>query len=777
MKKKIIFIFITLIVIESFFVSTLSANNMILKIKDNNLFHNNKNFSNKPIFHTEKIYYSSLKDNADYTFEYLIITSEDYVDSKFQVLIDHKSNYLNATMVTIEDVISNSSFWVNGSYGDATNNSNGNHYIIDGEEVTFNYNLFNDTAAKIRNFIRFAHQNWKTEYVLLGGDVEIIPVRKFYVNLSGWEAGLLFDRRIQSRIPSDLYYGNLDGTWNKDFDDKFGEIGNTITEDEADFLSEVFVGRAPIDGFHDIATFVDKVINFETTNKPKNIFLHQSNLSSDGGPDTSIITEECAKYIPESFMIDRLYQKNEAVSIDKWIKSFKNPDKLIHLQIGNGYYYGPTESWYRLNFTKNKQGNIVFSNNDIGYLDNKFFPIHISISCLNGNFENSDCLAEELLLWSKGGPSACFFNSDVGCVQENNSLKYSGEYIVQLFYEIFINKTQNLGKINQFSKYNFINDSYTNPNYRFVIYETNLLGDPETPVFETRIKLQNQMIFVDNDFNNSTPDWNITCFNKIQNGINACSDFGIVFVYNGTYVENIVIDKTIILIGESKHSTIIDGGDIESTVVIQSNSSTITNFTILHNNSNKNNKELIGLYIPNGCWGNTITNNIILRNSKCGIFIEDSCRNFIYGNIIKLNAGGISLVKKINRFFEKRIIITCTNKIEYNDIYSNEEYGIYIQNNLNNYICCNNFINNNGGSGRDAFFILSRNNVWNGNYWNEPRTEPKNILGIFGPLYPKIIDFSHGWIFPEFKYLLIINFGFPIHAVDKNPTQIPYDIF
>jgi parallel beta-helix repeat protein len=777
MDKKHVFLIITLLIIESLFISNLPANQVITKIKDNhshNLLQNDTNFIIDYRLNQNNIYYSISTNNSNSTFEYIIITSDDFVDSSFQVLISHKSNYMNATIVTLEDIISNPNFWVNGTYGDATNRSSGNPYIKNDTEVTANYSIFNDTTAKIRNFIRFAHQNWNAEYILLGGDVEIVPVRKLYVNISGWETSLLFDRSIEGWIPSDLYYGNLNGTWNKDFDEKFGEIGNNAIKDEADIYSEVFIGRAPIDGKHDIATFVNKVINFETTIKPKDIFIHQSNLTKSKGPDTILIPEECAKLIPDSYKIHKLYQKNEIINKEKWVESFKIPNKLVHLHIGNGYYFGPTESWYRLYY--NEEVEEIFSNNDIGRLDNAFFPIHISISCLSGNFENVDCLAEELLLWSKGGPSACIFNSEVGCVKYDDSLAYSGEYIKQLFYELFVRETGNLGKINQFSKYYFVNISYTNPNYRWIIYETNLLGDPETPVFETRIKLQPQIIYVDDDFNSSTSGWNVTHFDKIQKGIKACSNYGIVYVNNGTYLENVVIDKTIKLIGENKYSTIIDGVNNENIVIIKSNSSEITNFTLLHNYSDENKKEFTGIFIPKDCWGNTISNNVIINNSKSGIIVNDSCRNIICNNTISSNGVGIILIKDINKIFANKTIITCTNKIEYNEISSNERYGIYIQNILNNYIYNNNFLNNDGGSGKDAFFRLSRNNEWNGNYWNEPLTEPKKIWGTFGPIFFHIKDYSDGFIFPKFLYLLILNIGIPIPDIDKNPAQKPYEI-
>ncbi len=55
---------------------------------------------------------------------------------------------IRATTVILENILENSSFWVNGTYGDATNTSSGNPWIEDGKEVLVNFSIFNDTAAK-----------------------------------------------------------------------------------------------------------------------------------------------------------------------------------------------------------------------------------------------------------------------------------------------------------------------------------------------------------------------------------------------------------------------------------------------------------------------------------------------------------------------------------------------------------------------------------------------------------------------------------------------------
>jgi len=724
---------------------------------------------------------SNIRSNS--TYEYVIITSKDFENSNFQLLIEHKSQYINATTVILENILENSSFWVNGTYGDATNNSNDNPWIEDGKEVLVNFSIFNDTAAKIRNFIRYIHQEWGTKYVLLGGDVETIPVRKLYVNLSNWHSSYVGEVPIEGWIPSDLYFGCLDGTWNDDFDKKFGERKNYSIDEEADFVAEVYIGRAPVDNKYDVTTFVNKIIQFETTQKPNDVLLHQSNLLPQGIPDTSVIPEACAQLIPSEYNIHRLYQKNEKITVDKWINCFSAPSKLVILQVGNGYYHGPDNSWYQL--YNDVFGKVKFKNSDVCKLRNTFYPIHISISCLCGNFCYTDCIAEELLLWSRGGASACFFNSEVGCVNRTDASKYSSEFIEKIFYEMFKNGTKNLGKINLFSKYHFISLAQEDPNYRWCYYEVNLLGDPETPVFETREKLPLFSVFADDDFNESTPDWNVTCFDKIQEAISAVPENGVVNVYSGTYHETVVINKTINLIGEDKYTTIIDGGDSEIVVTIRSNSSSIENFTIHHNDSTQKIQNQTGIHVPPNCWGNEISSNIIMNNSNCGILIEDSCRTYIHGNIIQFNGEGICIIKKTTGLFENYIVITCQNIIYHNKIISNENYGIYLEATINNEILNNTFMNNGGDHKplnfkNDAFFKLSKYNTWDGNYWSKP-CDRKYIYGTRGPIFLWYPDFSNGLIsaiiFPSRTYVAIINIGIPIPEIDENPAQEPHDIW
>jgi len=192
----------------------------------------------------------SINDN----YEYVIITNEYLENSDFQRLIQHKSQYITSNIITIEEILSNPDFEINGLYGDGTNKSNGNHWIENNKEVKTNFSRFDDISARIRNFIRFAYDNWQTKYVLLGGDFQIIPDKELRINETLWYTGTNFIWTF-ANIKSELYYGCLNGTWNNDFDEYFGEAKNYSIDEEADFIAEVYIGRAPVDNKRDVKIF------------------------------------------------------------------------------------------------------------------------------------------------------------------------------------------------------------------------------------------------------------------------------------------------------------------------------------------------------------------------------------------------------------------------------------------------------------------------------------------------------------------------------------------
>ncbi|MFH1102005.1 MAG: NosD domain-containing protein [Methanobacteriota archaeon] len=92
-----------------------------------------------------------------------------------------------------------------------------------------------------------------------------------------------------------------------------------------------------------------------------------------------------------------------------------------------------------------------------------------------------------------------------------------------------------------------------------------------------------RMIYVDDDFNESTPGWHITRFNTIEDGLEAVPEHGILYVYNGLYQEGeLLVDKTISFIGENKQYTIVDGsiGLHDETIKITADHVRMKGFTV-----------------------------------------------------------------------------------------------------------------------------------------------------------------------------------------------------
>ena len=114
-----------------------------------------------------------------------------------------------------------------------------------------------DRAETIRNFLIEAYQLWGIEWVLLGGDTSVVPAR--------FGRSAAFVGTPDEFLPTDLYYGCLDGTWNGDGDGYWGEGAPTQQgPSEADMLPELHVGRAPVRTPAEVTTFIDKLLTYET---------------------------------------------------------------------------------------------------------------------------------------------------------------------------------------------------------------------------------------------------------------------------------------------------------------------------------------------------------------------------------------------------------------------------------------------------------------------------------------------------------------------------------
>jgi parallel beta-helix repeat protein len=313
-----------------------------------------------------------------------------------------------------------------------------------------------------------------------------------------------------------------------------------------------------------------------------------------------------------------------------------------------------------------------------------------------------------------------------------------------------------------------------------------------------------------NEISTSTFDGNILYvggsglgnYSIIQDAIDNASDGDTVFVFSGTYFENVVVDKSIDLIGEDRENTFVDGNESGGHVVnINANRVNIAGFTIQNCGgipnaagvfiSSKNNR-ISGNHInciphhgEEGIWlyhssGNILSGNTI-TNHHYGIWLEDSTNNNISENYITNNWNwAIILGYCKNNGIIGNIIVNNSGGIYLRDSTENNLSGNEISNNYrgitladqetsssHNKITRNNFREN---GNKNAFFIIAEKshskNTWDENYWNRPLIHPKLIIGSKKFIRFPAIPFH----FPGFWITI------PWINIDWHPALKPYDI-
>ncbi|HEC82376.1 MAG TPA: PKD domain-containing protein [Thermoplasmatales archaeon] len=209
-------------------------------------------------------------------------------------------------------------------------------------------------------------------------------------------------------------------------------------------------------------------------------------------------------------------------------------------------------------------------------------------------------------------------------------------------------------------------------------------------------------------------------YTNIQDAIDNASNGDTIKVYNGTYYENVVINKTINLIGEDRNGTIIDAEGNGIAVKVNANKVNISNFTL------KN----ASLYYPNAVIKvqssfNSISYCDIIRGRSCiyfehsnnntiltcnisdsdtGIYFEHSNNNTILTCNISDNRNGVDGEGNTNNNTISQcsiknnenmgISLPSFSKVLHCNISRNPKYGIYISTSYN--VISNCIISHNG---------------------------------------------------------------------------------
>ena len=204
-------------------------------------------------------------------------------------------------------------------------------------------------------------------------------------------------------------------------------------------------------------------------------------------------------------------------------------------------------------------------------------------------------------------------------------------------------------------------------------------------------------------------------YEKIQWAVDNAIAGDTIIVRDGTYYENLKVDKQLTIKSENGSANcIIDGGGSGSVITLNANGITIEGFTVRNSGTswsdagikvNSDNNSITGNNISNNWYGihlwyssnNSITNNNLSLNNWDGILLYSSSNNLITNNSISLNNGDGILLSSYS----------SNNSITNNNLSSNNEAGIHLVYSSNNSITGNNISNNYGG----IILVYSSNNI------------------------------------------------------------------
>jgi len=295
---------------------------------------------------------------------------------------------------------------------------------------------------KVRSFIQEANGTWGTMWFLLGGDTDVVPVGYGTFN--------------QENVAGDLYYADYDGDW----------------------ISEVFVGRAPVADPAQVNTFVNKVLQYEKDPPLSNFALDCLLIGMD--LDTSTPTENLkeiidATYIPARFNLTKVYDSDPD---SHWVEA------INALNSGQNLVNHSDHSYISVMGVGDRNHDTYIGISDVNALSNTGQPsVVYSLGCHPAHIDYSeyDCIAEYFIAYNPGQAGVAFTgNTRSGIYYVGNMSGLSLGLDQEWWHSLFTYNKFRVGQTLADSRNRNYPDSET---LQYLHWGLVLLGDPEMPIW------------------------------------------------------------------------------------------------------------------------------------------------------------------------------------------------------------------------------------------------------------------------------------------------------
>ncbi len=406
-------------------------------------------------------------------YDYIIITAKELMESFERLAAIRRMKGHNARVFAIEDILNDARF-------------------KDGDIVSG----IKDDAGKLRAFLTYAFQYYGTRHVLLGGNDSLIPVR------FGYHSKYFKNEGVKDYpISSDLYYGELNQSWNTDNSDKYGNCGKM-----SDFDCELYVGRLCCTTKEEIDNYIDKLYIYEFNPGNGNLSYLNNCIAIVAGSMEYDYNSYCKPSYKKIYSIDNIKEVfqtdcdtpkgNEVINIinngNFGFIDFNGHGSPEGVSSADQYFSKTCEDRYKNWGVNALDGERAWlqeeSNNALDCIKNKYYPnwSH-SMSCTlmplklseyqDGTKHLTYNFVESYIMGKDYGGVAFWGNTENGWIGPSHELQ--GIFMTTLYETNKNQKSTEVGKIGALTKIQYGKKG----SYKDLLMKHNIMGDPAIPLW------------------------------------------------------------------------------------------------------------------------------------------------------------------------------------------------------------------------------------------------------------------------------------------------------
>lgn len=292
-----------------------------------------------------------------------------------------------------------------------------------------------DQAEKIFFYLKDVYNQWGSLYVLLAGDIDIIPARYAY-----------YDSHTKKWRPTDLYYSdvykadNPSYNWNANGNSQYGETG-----DKLDLGPDHFVGRLSFNNTDELNMLLNKIIHYDKANVPDMTYYNnllfmtgfivfKNNVYSGFcGEDINdqLITPLSNAWSHLSFW--RLYDDPNLGSFNTpYDETLNRSNAIANLNNGGALFSSHFHLVYHMDHssafnmaTSSKVANESMNRPDVSGLNNgPYYQVFYTGGCSPNSFDFSDGISEHYHFNSNGGAVAFIGSTSTSWLSDWQYYKY-----------------------------------------------------------------------------------------------------------------------------------------------------------------------------------------------------------------------------------------------------------------------------------------------------------------------------------------------------------------